>query len=177
MKSQGATADYLVGGETKRGPIRSLSDPKSLRDGFYPDVYRDRYEFALTLDEDENWDYSGFVFVDGQYIDSTDEFGYGADHWNSLILSHAYYLAVEGGTHRTNGMTVEGIGGADREEMERIFFHAMRDLMPAAAALPIAAAVLRQAALDLAPGSEAERALDQALHAVGLPPDTEGLQE
>ncbi len=176
-ESQGATADYLVGGETKRGPIRSLSDPKSLRDGFYPDVYRDRYEFALTLDEDENWDYSGFVFVDGQYIDSTDDFGYGGHHWNSLILSHAYYLAVEGGTHRTNGMTVEGIGGANREEMERIFFHAMRDLMPAAAALPIAAAVLRQAAVDLAPGSEAERALDQALHAVGLPPDTEGLQE
>ncbi len=176
-ENQGATADYLVGGETKRGPIRSLSDPKSLRDGFYPDVYRDRYEFALTLDEDENWDYSGFVFVDGQYIDSTDNFGYGGHHWNSLILSHAYYLAVEGGTHRTNGMTVEGIGGANREEMERIFFHAMRDLMPAAASLPIAAAVLRQAALDLAPGSEAERALDQALHAVGLPPDTEGLQE
>ena len=176
-ESQGATADYLVGGETKRGPIRSLSDPKSLRDGFYPDVYRDRYEFALTLDEDENWDYSGFVFVDGQYIDSTDDFGYGAEHWNSLILSHAYYLAVEGGTHRTNGMTVEGIGGTNREEMERIFFHAMRDLMPAAASLPIAAAVLRQAALDLAPGSEAERALDQALHAVGLLPDTEGLQE
>ena len=176
-ESRGAPADYLVGGETKRGPIRSLSDPKSLRDGFYPDVYRDRYEFALTLDKDENWDYSGFVFVDGQYIYSTDEFGYGAHHWNSLILSHVYYLAVEGGTHRTSGMTVEGIGGANREEMERIFFHAMRDLMPAAASLPIAAAVLRQAAVDLAPGSEAERALDQALHAVGLPPDTEGLQE
>ena len=183
-ESQGATADYLVGGETKRGPIRSLSDPKSLRDGFYPDVYRDRYEFALTLGEDENWDYSGFVFVDGQYIYSTDEFGYGAHHWNSLILSHVYYLAVEGGTHRTSGMTVEGIGGANREEMERIFFHAMRDLMPAAASLPIAATVLRQAAVDLAPGSEAERALDQALRAVGLPPrsvgpppDTEGLQE
>ena len=44
-----------------------------------------------------------------------------------------YYLAVEGGTHRTSGMTVEGIGGANREEMERIFFHAMRGLMPAAA--------------------------------------------
>ena len=110
-------------------------------------------------------------------IYSTDEFGYGAHHWNSLILSHVYYLAVEGGTHRTSGMTVEGIGGANREEMERIFFHAMRDLMPAAASLPIAAAVLRQAAVDLAPGSEAERALDQALHAVGLPPDTEDLQE
>ena len=173
-ESQGTAGDYLQGGYTKRGPIRSMSDPKSLRNGFYPDVYRDRYEFALTLDEDENWDYSGFVFVDGRHIDSADDFGYGGDHWNSLILSHAYYLAVEGGTHRTSGITVEGIGGTNREEMERIFFHAMRDLMPAAASLPIAAAVLRKAAVDLAPGSEAERALDQALHAVGLPPRSVG---
>ena len=176
-ESQGTTGDYLQGGYTKRGPIRSMSDPKLLRNGFYPDVYSDRYEFALTLDEDEFWDYSGFVFVDGQYIGSDDDFGYGGDHWNSLILSHAYYLAVEGGTHRNSGITVEGIGGANREVMERIFFHAMQDLMPAAVSLPIAAAVLRQAAVDLAPGSAAERALDQALHAVGLPPDTEGLQE
>ena len=106
---------------------------------------------------------SGFVFVGGQYVALSPEaeFGYGADHWNSLILSHAYYLAVEGGTHRTSGVTVEGIGGANREEMERIFFRAMRDLMPAAASLPIAAEVLRQAAADLAPGSDAERAIDQ----------------
>ena len=183
-ESQGAAGDYLQGGYTKRGPIRSMSDPKSLRNGFHPDVYRDRYEFALTLDEDELWDYSGFIFVDGRYIGSADDFGYGGEHWNSLILSHAYYLAVEGGTHRNSGITVEGIGGANREEMERIFFHAMRDLMPAAASLPIAAAVLRQAAVDLAPGSATERALDQALRAVGLPPsavgpppDSESLQQ
>ena len=178
-EGEGATADYRVGGDTKSGPIRSLSDPKSLRDGFYPDVYGDRYEFALTLDEDGNWDYSGFVFVGGQYVRTLreDEFGYGADHWNSLILSHAYYLAVEGGTHRTSGVTVEGIGGANREEMERIFFRAIRDLMPAAASLPIAAEVLRQAAADLAPGSDAERAIDQALRAVGMAPDREGFQQ
>ena len=178
-EGEGTTADYRVGGDTKSGPIRSLSDPKSLRDGFYPDVYRDRYEFALTLDEDGNWGYSGFVFVGGQYVRTLreDEFGYGADHWNSLILSHAYYLAVEGGTHRTSGVTVEGIGGANREEMERIFFRAMRDLMPAAASLPIAAEVLRQAAADLAPGSDAERAIDQALRAVSLGPSREGHQQ
>ena len=135
--------------------------------GFYPDVYRDRYEFALTLDEDGNWGYSGFVFVGGQYVRTLreDEFGYGADHWNSLILSHAYYLAVE------------GIGGANREEMERILLRAMRDLMPAAASLPIAAEVLRQAAADLAPGSDAERAIDQALRAVSLGPSREGHQQ
>ena len=176
-ESQGTTADYRVGGDTKGGPIRSMSDPKSLRDGFYPDVYRDRYQFALTLDEEEFWDFSPFVFVGERYITSAKDFGYGGEHWNSLILSHAYYLAVEGGTHRTSGVTVEGIGGANREEMERIFFHAMRDLMPASASLPIAATVLRQAAVDLAPGSAAEQAIDQALRAVGLPPDREGFQQ
>ena len=119
-ESQGATADYLVGGETKRGPIRSLSDPKSLRDGFYPDVYRDRYEFALTLDEDENWDYSGFVFVDSQYIDSTDDFGYGgrplefADP-KPCVLSgrrgrHASHQRHDGRGHRGNQ---PGRDGAD----------------------------------------------------------------
>ena len=173
-EDEGVSADYLVGGDFEEGPTRSMVDPKSVRDGFYPDVYRDRYEFALTLDETFGPDYSGFVFVDGQYWDSLgpngEGGGYGGDHWNSLILSHAFYLAIEGGTHRTSGMTVEGIGGENRAEMEAIFFRAMRDLMPAASSLPIAAAVIRQSAADLAPGSDAQRAINQALRAVGLAP-------
>ena len=106
----------------------------------------------------------------GEYFGTlrNDSFGYGGNHWNSLILSHAFYLAVEGGTHGSSGMTIEGVGGADRAEMERIFFRAMRDLMPAAAALPIAAAVIRQSAADVAPGSDTERVIDQALRAAGL---------
>ena len=171
-ENEGVSADYIVGGDFKEDrAFRSLVDPKSLRDGFLPDVYRDRYEFALTLDETFGPDYSGFVFVDGRYIGSRgpngEYFGYGGQHWNSLILSHAFYLAIEGGTHR-NGMTVEGVGGDNRAEMEVIFFRAMRDLMPSAASLPVAAAVIRQSAADLAPGSAAQRAVDQALRAVGL---------
>ena len=174
-EDEGVSADYVVGGDFKEDrAVRSMVDPKSLRDGFYPDVYRDRYEFALTLDEQLGPDYSGFVFVDGQYFGSVgpngEGFGYGGVHWNSLILSHAFYLAIEGGTHRTSGMTVEGVGGDNRAEMEAIFFRAMRDLMPAASSLPIAAAVIRQAAADLAPGGAAQRAVDQALRAVGLAP-------
>ena len=171
-EDEGVSADYLVGAELEIGPIRSMVDPKSIRDGFYPDAYADRYEFALTRGGLFGWDYSGFVFVDGQYFNSLgpegEGFGYGGVHWNSLILSHAFYLAIEGGTHRTSGMTVAGGGEASREEIERIFFRAMRDLMPAMASLPIAAAVIRQAAFDLAPGSEAQRAIHQALRAVGL---------
>ena len=171
-EDEGVSADYLVGGDFKDGPARSLVDPKSVQDGFFPDVYRDRYEFALTLDETFGPDYSGFVFVDGQYFGSLgpngEGFGYGGDHWNSLILSHAFYLAIEGGTHRTSGVTVDGVGGANRAQMEDIFFRAMRDLMPAASSLPIAAAAIRQAAADLALGGDAQRAVEQALHAVGL---------
>ena len=168
-QDEGASADYLVGGDFSEGPIRSMIDPSFSGD---PDAYGDRFEFALTLDEDEFWDYSGHVFVRGEYFGTlrNDEFGYGGDHWNSLILSHAFYLAVEGGTHRTSGRTVEGGGEANREEIERIFFRAMRDLMPAMATLPIAAALIRQSAADLAPGSDAQRAVDQALRAVGLGP-------
>ena len=173
-ENEGVSADYIQGGDFKEDrAVRSLVDPKSLRDGFYPDVFRDRYEFALTLNHEELglWDYSGFVFVDGQFVFSLgpngEGFGYGGVHWNSLILSHAFYLAIEGGTHR-NGMTVEGVGGDNRAEMETIFFRALRDLMPAASSLPIAAAVLRQSAADLYPGGASQRAVDQALRAVGL---------
>ena len=166
-ENEGASADYLVGGDFQDGPIRSMIDPGMSRD---PDIYRDRFEFALTRHEELGWDYSGHVFVRGEYFGTLrgDSFGYGGVHWNSLILSHAFYLAVEGGTHRSSGMTIEGVGGTNRAEMERIFFRAMRDLMPAAAALPIAGVVIRQSAADIAPGSDAEQAIDRALRAVGL---------
>ena len=168
-EDEGASADWLVGGDLGGDPIRSLIDPRALGD---PDFYDDRFEFALTRGGLLGWDYSRHGFVRGEYAGSLpeDAFGYGGDHWNSLILSHAFYLAVEGGMHRTSGLRVEGVGGAGRADMEAIFFRAMRDLMPASVTLPIAAAVLRQSAADLAPGGAAERAVDQALRAVGLPP-------
>ena len=33
-------------------------------------------------------------------------------HFNSTILSHAFYLAIEGGTNRTSGQSVQGVGAA-----------------------------------------------------------------
>ncbi|MDE2906405.1 MAG: M4 family metallopeptidase, partial [Acidobacteriota bacterium] len=173
-QGQDVSADYELGGDSKFGAIRSMSAPRSVRNGLLPDHYRDRFEFALTLSE-FFWDYSGFMFVDGQYFGNTKgRFNYGGNHWNSGILSHVFYLAVEGGTHGSSGVTVDGVGGSNRAEIERIFFRAMRDLMPPMATLPLGAAVIRQSAADLAPGSAAERAIDQALRAVGLPP---GLSE
>jgi Zn-dependent metalloprotease len=188
-EDNGATADYLQGGDHAFGPIRSLADPGSLSvvGGVhrpYPDAYAGRYEFALaralmtTNPEGSGfrgadtmlWDYTGLVFVDGRFVFALGAAGYGGEHWNSTILSHAFYLAVEGGANRTTGLTVAGVGNAGRGEVERIFFRALTDLMPQAATLPLAAAAIRQAAADLDPGGAARRAVEQALLAVGLPP-------
>ena len=73
----------------------------------------------------------------------------GGVHWNSTILSHAFYLAIEGGQHRTTRRTVQGVGGANRHDVERAFFRAMTHLMPARTTFPMTAAVIRQSAVDL----------------------------
>ncbi len=190
----GATADYLVGKDQTFGPLRSLADPGSISilgdfaDFPYPDAYQNRYEFvlarsastgvtnpdpllkALDLPEiPEGWTYSHVVFVNGRFAFSLSAGDYGGDHWNSTILSHAFYLAIEGGTNRTTGLSVQGVGDAGRAAVERIFFRGMTNLMPAATSLPLTASAIRQAAADLAPGGEAQRAVTQALTAVGLP--------
>lgn len=173
----GAAADYVFEGDRERPVLRSMADPLAVPlPEFpllaYPDTYGDRYEFAHLWhpDEDRVIVPGPFVFQNGQYAFTLPFHSYGGAHWNSTILSHAFYLAVEGGTHRTSGMQVEGVGGDNREEIEHIFFRAMTELMPASTSLPTAAAVIRQAAFDLAPGSDAQRAVDQALRAVGLAP-------
>ena len=164
----GATAGYRTGGDQWFGPLRSLEDPRSVRQ--YPDEYRDRFEFALALDGRVRY-YSGYVFVDREFVRFTGDSRYGGDHWNSTILSHAFYLAIEGGTNRTTGLPVDGVGGANRGQIEEIFFRALTELMPQATSFPQAADAIRQSAADLAPGGAAQRAVEQALRAVGLAPD------
>ena len=90
-------------------------------------------------------------------------------HWNSTILSHAFYLAIEGGQNRSTGLTVQGVGSANRHQVERAFFRSMTHLMPARTSWRMTAAVIRQSAVDLfGAGSATHRAIDQALNAVGL---------
>ena len=90
-------------------------------------------------------------------------------HWNSTILSHAFYLAIEGGQNRSTGLTVQGVGAANRHQVERAFFRSMTHLMPARTSFRMTAAVIRQSAVDLfGAGSATHRAIDQALNAVGL---------
>jgi bacillolysin len=133
-------ADYVVGNDVViPGGIRSMENPLVFGD---PDNYRNRY----TGTEDN-----------------------GGVHINSTIASHAYYLAVEGGTNRTSGLAVQGVGAANREQMEKVFYRAFTQLMPANSTFATARAATIRAAQDLyGANSNAERALVQAWTAVGV---------
>ena len=66
-------------------------------------------------------------------------------------------------------MTVQGVGGANRGDVERAFFRAMADLMPSAPTIGQAARAVVQSASDLfGTGSATHQAIGQALLAVGL---------
>ena len=164
----GAAGTYEYGSEYTAGTLRSLSDPES---NFDAASYGSRWEFALAFDEELGWWFSGAVFRGGRLWRWLDNYCcYGAQHWNSTVLSHAFYLAIEGGTNGNTGLSVAGVGAADRTTIEDIFFRALKELMPQATSLPQAADAIRQAAADLAAGQPAQRSVEQALRAVGLPP-------
>ncbi len=138
--SGAGSADYIIGNDViTPGGIRSMRDPGAFGD---PDNYRIRY----TGPEDN-----------------------GGVHINSGIASHAFYLAIEGGTNRTSGLSVQGVGAANREQMEKVFYRAFTQLLPANARFTTARAATLQAAQDLYSGNAAlATALTQAWTAVGV---------
>jgi thermolysin len=139
-------ADYLIaedvvraGAPGARNGIRSMADPAAYGD---PDHYSRRF----TGPEDE-----------------------GGVHVNSGIPNHAFYLAIEGGVNRTSGLAVQGVGSANREQIEKVFYRAFVFLLPANATFSTARAATIQAARDLyGAGSAVERAVAQAWAAVGV---------
>jgi thermolysin len=133
-------ADYLVAEDAvKPSGIRSLEDPGAFG---HPDHYSKR--FTGTSDN-------------------------GGVHINSGISNHAFYLAIEGGANRTSGIAVQGVGGANREQIERVFYRAYTQLLPADATFSLARAATIQAARDLyGAGGVVERAIVQAWTAVGV---------
>jgi bacillolysin len=133
-------ADYLIAEDVWRPRgLRSMSDPASLGD---PDHYSTRF----TGPEDN-----------------------GGVHINAGIPNQAFYLAIEGGTNRTSGLAVQGVGGANREQIERVFYRAFTQMLPAGANFSTARAATIQAARDLyGAGGAAERAVTQAWTAVGV---------
>ena len=134
------SADYVVGNDVVTpGGIRNMENPQVFGD---PDHFRDLFR--------------GVEDNEGVHI-------------NSTIVTHAFYLSIEGGTNRTSGLSVQGIGAANREQMERVFYRAFTQLMPSNATFSTARAVTIQAAQDLyGSGSAPERALIEAWNAVGV---------
>ena len=134
------TADYLIGEDiTSTGGMRSLANPQQFG---HPDHYS--LKIQGTLDN-------------------------GGVHANSLIASHAFYLAIEGGTNRVSGLQVQGVGSRNREIIEKVFYRAFTMLLTRDADFSTARAATIQSALDLyGAGSHAARTVSQAWTAVGV---------
>jgi thermolysin len=133
-------ADYLLGEDVVTpGGLRSMENPGAFGD---PDHYSRR-----VLGTADN----------------------GGVHTNSGIANQAFYLAIEGGVNRTSGLSVQGVGGANRDQIEKVFYRGFTQLLPANATFSVARAATIQAARDLyGANSAAERAVTQAWTAAGV---------
>jgi thermolysin len=143
-------ADYLVGEDivtaSRAGSlngIRSLENP-----GLYGDP--DHYSNRAILPPDDAHDNGGV-------------------HTNSGIPNQAFYLAVEGGTNRTSGRRVQGVGAFNREQIEKVFYRAFAQLMPSNANFSMARTITLRAAQDLYGANSASyNAVRDAWTAVGV---------
>ena len=147
---------------------KTLSAESSLR---YPAAHRELIRFVAEVFEDNGRVYNSNIgsLDAGRTLVWLPSYAYSGSHWNSTILSHAYYLAIQGGRNRTTGRRVYGVGGANRLDIERVFLRAMLDLMPNSPSMRMAARAIRQSAIDLfGAGSSTYAAITQALRAVDL---------
>ena len=133
-------ADYLLGEDViTPGGLRSMQNPMAYGD---PDHYAIRF------------------------LGSADN---GGVHTNSGIANNAFFLAIEGGTNRHSRLPVTGVGGGNREQIEKVFYRAFTEMLPASASFGTARAATIQAARDLyGAGGAVEAAVTQAWNAVGV---------
>jgi Zn-dependent metalloprotease len=133
-------ANYVIAEDVVRpGGLRSMADPLAYGD---PDHYSLRY----TGSEDN-----------------------GGVHTNSGIANNAFYLAIEGGSNRTSGLRVTGVGPASRAEIENVFYRAFTESLPSDATFAVARQATIQSARDLYGANGAvERAVTEAWTAVGV---------
>jgi bacillolysin len=90
-------------------------------------------------------------------------------HFNLTIATHAFYLAVAGGTNGVSRVNVAGVGQANIERMERIFYRAFTQLMGPSSRFSDARRATLQAASDLHGAGSNERAqVELAWTAVGV---------
>jgi bacillolysin len=137
-----ARADWLVGEDVGNGtPLRSFSDPHSLG---APDHYSLKLVTVLANDD-------------------------GGVHANSNIVNHMYYLAIMGGTNRVSQLAVQGVGFANRDQIEKVIYRAFTLMLPANATFAVARAATIQAARALfGANGPAETAVAEAWAAVGV---------
>ena len=139
-------ADWIIGEDiTKFSPgfIRSLNNPVAGNPP-QPDHYSLRQYIGTQTDN-------------------------GGVHFNSTIASHAFYLAIAGGTNRVSGVRVAGVGIENRERIERIFYRGFVFSLGPNARFSDARAATLQAATDLYGTASDERAqVAQAWTAVGV---------
>ena len=137
-------ADWLIGEDVVigfPGYLRSLSNPNAV---FDPDHYSLRRYIGTDVDN-------------------------GGVHYNMTIVTHAFYLAVAGGRNRVSNQTVTGVGMANIERMEKIFYRAWVLLMGPTSNFADARAATLQAASDLYGASSNERTqVAAAWSAVGV---------
>jgi len=174
-------ADYKQGEDvTGFGPARAADTPASLTAMTsslgaipYPDHASRTFSFLAAITQGTRTNPTAilalpWVLVGNQLaiLPSSDS---GGVHVNSTVLSHAFYLAIEGGRNETSGVTVQGVGASNRGQIEKAFFRAMTLMMPNVPSMQTAAETIVQAAVDLhGPGSSATVSIRQAMQAVGL---------
>ena len=132
-------ADYTIGEDVLiPGGIRSISDPRSMGD---PDHYSLRFRGSVDN---------------------------GGVHTNSTIVTHVYYLTIEGGINVTSGARVQGLGVSQRALVEQIFYRALTMLLPTDATFSMARDATLQSARDLSDDRAVEQTIATAWSAVGI---------
>jgi bacillolysin len=143
-------ADYLIGEDVVTAAVAGAV--AGIRSMANPALYGqpDHYSKRALLPPDDAHDNGGV-------------------HINSGIPNQVFYLAIEGGTNRTSGIRVQGVGAANREQIEKVFYRAFAQLMPSSADFSMARAVTLRAAQDLfGLGSAPYNAVRDAWTAVGV---------
>jgi bacillolysin len=85
------------------------------------------------------------------------------------VPNQAFYLAIEGGRNRTSGLPVEGVGPANRDQIEKTFYRGFTTkLVPSSGYLDAANATIAAATELYGSSSAAVRAVTQAWRAVGV---------
>jgi thermolysin len=122
------------------GFLRSLNNPRA---GGEPDHYSQRQFIGTPIDD-------------------------GGVHFNLTIATHAFYLAVAGGTNRTSGLNVAGVGMANIERIEKIFYRAFTMLLTPSSNFSDARRATLQAAVDLYGSGNERNQVEAAWTAVGV---------